>query len=560
MKKWMLLAFVGISGLCVLNGCGEDEDSLLASPQDTVTVTVNSVDTVTMTNTVTKLDTLFVDKEIVVTKTVTVDSIITTTDTITVEKTATDTIFQELIVPKNPLKYVFLLIGDGMADPQINITQQALNNPNFLPKHTVREIGFTKFPVNGSMTTYAEDRYITGSAAAATAMSTGSKTTIGTIALSGDHADTIETIVEKIVAQKTGWRTGVVSSVSIDHATPAAFYSHATSRGLYYDIAAQMATSGVDFFAGGAKGDRDKYKDGRTDIPTLMEDAGYTIVDSKAGLESITNGQKVWCYGANLDWYGAYSMMYDIDRTDDDASLADFTEAAINNLDNENGFFLMVEGGKIDWACHANDVVSQTSDMIDFNNAVEKAIAFAAEHPDETLIITTGDHETGGLTVGYAATGYESYFEILAHQTNSYEMFDKNLDATIEANGDTITFAEVLEEVKATFGLGDIDKDTMLALSAYDTTLLYNSYLSQITDDEEVYNDEESFLRYGGYHPISMTATHLLNNKAGLGWTSYKHTAVPVPVYVSGNGQEEFDGMYDNTDLAKKILTLLELQ
>ena len=149
-------------------------------------------------------------------------------------------------------------------------------------------------------------------------------------------------------------------------------------------------------------------------------------------------------------------MQYEIDRLrleaqgTDSLALSEIVKAAIANLDNENGFFLMTEGGKIDWSCHANDAMTSIYDTIALSDAVQVAIDFAAEHPDETLIIVTGDHETGGLTIGFAATAYDTHFDYLQNQKMSFVDFDKEIVKLREEKAD---FAKALEVIEANYGL-----------------------------------------------------------------------------------------------------------
>lgn len=482
-------------------------------------------------------------------------------------------------------KYIFLFVGDGLASPQVNVTEaalgmssidrneavQAIQSGALAKKITLNELNMSMFPVDGSATTYAQDRYITGSAASATALATGSKTTIGTIAKNGDHSQSLTTMAE--TAKKKGLKVGIVSSVSIDHATPAAFYAHSDSRNYYNYIAAQMATSGFDYFGGGyAKGDWEKYRAASRnpanytalDIPTAMRDSGYTITTTRSSLNSaVAQGGKIWAY-SNYDSDGA--LLYDVDRSSDDITLAEFTQAGIDLMDdNEKGFFMMVEGGKIDWALHANDVVSAIGDMIAFDEALGKAIAFYNEHPDSTLIVVTGDHECGGLTIGAAGSGYENSFELLQTQKISFSAFDEVLKSFMPADSATkadlladsvaldSVYGVLLDSIAYYFGLGNLQVDSSMALSEYEQKRLYDSYLTVLDKDLGVTLDE-NYLKYGGYNPISVTVTHVLNEKAGITFTSYSHTAVPVPVYALGAGQELFDGSYDNTDIAKFIM------
>jgi len=486
-------------------------------------------------------------------------------------------------------KYVFFFIGDGMASPQVNVTEATLAMSDLERAEAVQTVSqglaktigveslnMSQFPVIGSATTHAEDRYITGSAASATAMSAGEKTTIGTIAMKGDHSADLKTMAE--MARDKGMGVGIVSSVSIDHATPAAFYAHATTRNHYNYIAAQMASSEFDYFAGGyAKGDWEKYRaadrnpDGHTaaDIPTVMEEAGFTIAEDRASLQSaVAEGGKVWAY---TGYDGSGALVYAIDRPESDVSLAEFTQAGIDLLkDKEEGFFMMIEGGKVDWALHANDAVAAIGDMIAFDEAVGKAIAFYNENPDSTLIVITGDHECGGMSIGAGGTQYENNFALLQHQKVSYEKFDAIMSDMIPADSaelatllaDSADLADLYSDVKDSiekyFGLGNSELDEALALSEFEEKRLNGAFHYALGVDNGN-TDDENYLNYGGYNPVSVTVTHILNEKAGLAFTSYQHTAVPVPVYALGAGATTFNGNYDNTDIAKKIIAAAEL-
>lgn len=456
-------------------------------------------------------------------------------------------------------KYIFFFIGDGMASPQLQLTEAALSDPDFksakLQSVGLGTLNMSQFPVAGMCNTYAEDRYITGSAASATALATGYKTTIGTIAMDGNHSQNYTTMAE--MARDKGMRVGIVSSVSIDHATPACFYAHETTRGNYNSIAAQMATSNFDYFAGGyAKGDFQKYRDradNPKDIQQEMSNAGYTITTNRSELDAAQNGDKVWAY---TDYDGSGALNYELIRNTNEVSLAEFTQKGIELLDNDKGFFMMVEGGKIDWACHANDAVSAAFDVIAFDEAIGKAMEFYNQHPDETLIVITGDHECGGLTLGYANTGYETAFEILKNQHKSYDLFTATVYGWADAGN--VTFDEAMVEVKDFFGLGDDSADEKLALSDYEMQLLENAFNKSMSG--EAVKDEYESQLYGYYDPFTVTITHILNNKAGLDWTSYSHTGVPVPVFAMGQGASLFNGYYDNTDIAKKIIEIGKLK
>ncbi len=467
-------------------------------------------------------------------------------------------------------KYVFLFIGDGMSNAQINLAEAAMGDGDIQLKSGNVELGalnIRQLPVSGMQTTYAEDRYITGSAASATALATGFKTTVGTISKNGEDTKELKTMAE--MAKEKGMKVGIVSSVSIDHATPACFYAHSETRSYYNYIAAQMDDSGFDYFGGGyALGNFDKYKDVSTpgkrvpkdftpvDVEADMKAAGYTIAKNKTELNAVLKGTKCWAYSDQYDGSGA--LPYDVERTDSDISLADFTKRGIELLDNESGFFLMVEGGKIDWACHGNDAVATTFDMIAFDKAIGEALAFYDAHPDETLIVVTGDHECGGLSLGFANTGYETAFDLLKYQTCSFEVFTALWYAKADA-GEINSFQDALALAKTNFGLGNAELHADLALSEYELQLLEEAF-NRSYGVKGTRPGEEAYTLFGGYDPFTVTITHVLNHKAGIDWATYSHTGSPIPVFAKGAGELNFSGYYDNTDVAKKIMKIADLK
>ncbi len=446
-------------------------------------------------------------------------------------------------------KYVFMFIGDGMSSPQTN-SAQVYNGRNQSGLVELQELTFTQFPVVGLQYTQDSTSFCPDSASTATSLSSGFKTHSGVIGMGVDRVTPGTTIAEML--HDKGWKIGIVSTVTINHATPAAFYAHIASRNDYYDIGLQMADSGFEYFAGGSV---NKADDGEKSIYEVLEDKGYLVTNDKDTILSLNaDSGKVYAYSPVLQDDGA--MPYDIDAPADSLRLKDFVKKGIDVLYNETGFFMMVEGGKIDWAGHANDAVANMSDTLALDEAVEVALDFAKAHPDETLIIVTGDHETGGMTIGYAVTGYNTAFDILRNQKCSYIQFDSYVE---EAKADgSFTFDDMMAMVEEYFGLvapGETAVNEALVMNDYEYAKLQKAYADDQSGNVDGY--EESLL-YGGYSPISVTLTHILNNKAGIGWTSYAHTGLPVPVYAYGEGAELFVGAYDNTEVAHKLMDLTD--
>ena len=247
-----------------------------------------------------------------------------------------------------------------------------------------------------------------------------------------------------------------------------------------------------------------------------------------------------------------------MDRKEGQWALADYVEKGIEVLDNENGFFMMCEGGKIDWACHANDAAATVTDTLALDAAVQKAMEFAESHKDETLIIVTGDHETGGLTIGFAGTDYDTYLDSLASQKISYALYDEQYVAAYKENG--TSFEDVMKDVETLFGLKiKGEEGDRLVLTEYELERLKAAYELTMAEEKPEYTQEQ-YVLYGTYEPLSVTITHILNNKSGIDFTSYSHTGLPVAVFADGAGAETFGGYYDNTDIYVKLSTLLDVK
>ena len=235
----------------------------------------------------------------------------------------------------------------------------------------------------------------------------------------------------------------------------------------------------------------------------------------------------------------------------------------IEVLDNEKAFFMMVEGGKIDWACHANDTGSTIADTLAMDEAVKKAIEFYNEHPDETLIIVTGDHETGGLTIGYAGTDYNTYLTNLSNQKISYAKYDQEYVSKYKANN--TSFEDVLKDVKELFGLTtsadtSVGLNSKLIMTDYELKKLKDAYDKTMSGETVDSSNQEEYVLYGTYEPLSVTITHILNNKSGISFASYAHTGLPVGVFAEGAGAELFNAYYDNTDIYNKLADFLNIK
>lgn len=461
---------------------------------------------------------------------------------------------------ESKLKYVFMFIGDGMSYPQFQAASDYLGaladdtDDGILDGNV--NLSFMDFPVAGSAVTYDSSSFCPDSASTATSLATGHKTYSGTINMDETFTTSYETIAEQLKAQKD-FKIGVISSVNLNHATPAAYYAHQASRGSYYEIGLELIDSGFDYFAGGGLLQPDGKEGDQLNLYDLAETAGYTVAMTQEEAKAVKNGGQAILIAETLADSDAFS--YENDRAQDEWALADYVKKGIEVLDNDTGFFMMVEGGKIDWACHANDAGSTIADTIALSDAVAEAVAFYNEHPDETLILVTGDHETGGLTIGYAGTDYDTYLTNLANQKISYAKYDSDYVAGYQENG--TPFEDVLKDVETLFGLKvEGDADDKLVLTVYELEKLRAAYDATMDAERTVSaENQEEYVLYGTYEPLSVTITHILNNKSGISFSSYAHTGLPVAVFAQGVGQDGFAGFYDNTDVYHKLASLLDI-
>lgn len=297
-----------------------------------------------------------------------------------------------------PAKYVFLFIGDGMGFSTVDVTESYLSWKE--GKLGGEQLLFTTFPVLGAAINYSADSRVTDSSAAGTAIACGEKTNNSWLGV-----DPQEKPLESVAAvlKKQGYKVGIMSTVPVNHATPASFYGHNKSRHASYAILKEIPESGFEFFAGsgmmGFAGNRWKPE---PDITGYLEENGYNVVYGKEELaEAVANKDKIvfsQIYNKGVEprsYEGSGS------KPEGDASLAEMVEAALDLFGDKDPFFMAIEGGDIDWGGHANKVMPTVHATINMDNAIKKAYEFYLKHPKETLIIVTSDHETGGIGLGH---------------------------------------------------------------------------------------------------------------------------------------------------------------
>ncbi len=450
-------------------------------------------------------------------------------------------------------KYVFLFVGDGMALSQVSAAEIYLKAKVDAKTPGFEKLGFSQLPVQGLTTTYDSSSIITDSASAITAIASGNKTLSGVINMDTGKTVKFTTIAE--LAKQKGYKVGVVSNVSLNHATPAGYYAKVPSRGDLYDIAVQLADSGFDYFGGGGFTQPKGLKGDKPDAIENMKAKGYKVVNKVADFKALkpTDGKVV---AINETLQDSMSMPYDIDRKPGDLSLADYVSKGIELLDNKKGFFLAVESGKIDWACHANDAAASIGDTVAFDAAVKVALDFMKKYPKDTLIVVTGDHETGGMSIGFAGTQYSTAFATVAAQKGSYIAFNETVLAPYKKNTKPAdaSLEDMYGPMADFFGL-DFE-----SLSATDMETLYRSFVRSMKGEVIKAPVENEYLLYGGYEPFTVTLTHLANQKAGIGWTTYSHTGVPVATFAAGAKANLFSGYYDNTAIFGKLASVMGIK
>lgn len=441
-------------------------------------------------------------------------------------------------------KYIFYFIGDGMG------TNQVLASEMYLAELEGRigrkQLLLTQFPYSGQVATFSASNDITDSAAAGTCLATGTKTNNGTLGLS-PQKDTLRTIAE--ILQQQGYGIGIMTTVAIDHATPAAFYAKVPDRDQYYEIGTQLAYTNFDFFGGAGFHQPVKQHDKKApNLYDLCEEQGYTFAHGYADAQNKMNANKL-ILTQTTDGIDrtkqAGSLPYAIDRQEDALTLRQIVSTAIPYLSQKHDrFFMMVEGGMIDYACHGQDGATAIGETLDMDAALEEAYRFYLDHPDETLIIVTADHETGGLAMGNG--GYVLNLQTLQNQHCSAWILSDLLSALFKDN--TPTWDEVKNLLAKQLGFY-----TSVELTTEEDTLLHNLYNRAIAHK----NGKVKTL-YKTMDELGNTAIALLNKKAHLGWTSYDHTGHAVPVFAVGIGAERFTGWHDNTEIAPLILKATE--
>ena len=439
--------------------------------------------------------------------------------------------------------YIFFFIGDGMGIAQV--TNAQLYNARVLGNST--PLLSTTFPVASMATTHSASSDVTDSAAAGTALSTGHKTVNGMLGVTPDSV-AVTSVAKKLF--DAGYGVGIVTSVAIDDATPGAFYAHVPSRSQYYDIGRQLAECGYQFAAGASlRGAFDK-QGNPTDLMKYFDEANVSV---SYGLDSIDTTAQRLLVLSPFHKEKQNEIGFTIDSIAGALTLPALTRAGLDQLKrtSPDRFFMMVEGGNIDHAGHGNDGGTILREVINFNQALQEAYDFYLAHPDETLIVVTADHETGGMSVGCRETGYSVRLENAAGQKISKEEFS-NLCRAMLRSRRIYTWDDMQEILRDELGFG-----VNLKLTPEETERLHTMF-------DEVFEKRASGLDqktlYATFDGFTNEVFNILNAKSGMGWTTGGHSGMPVPVYAVGVDSQLFSPLNDKTDIPAKILSIAGIE
>ncbi|MBL4764822.1 MAG: alkaline phosphatase [Colwellia sp.] len=443
---------------------------------------------------------------------------------------STETSKQEIIPKKNTVpKNIIMVIGDGMGPAYTSAYRYFSDNPN---TEMVEKTVFDRHLI-GLSSTYpaAISGVVTDSAASATALATGIKSYNGAIGVDVNKKS-VQSVLEW--AKLQGKATGVIVTSQINHATPASYLTHNENRKNYNAIADSYIDDGIkaDLYLGG--GWQYFIREDRNIVDDFKQ-AGFHYLDNYQGLSKLPNNKPVLGLFANA---GLPAALDDTNKH----RLSAMTKAGVhhlvdyqNNTTAENqGFFLLVEASQIDWAGHNNDISGAMAEMDDLAKTLEYLEHFVEHHPD-TLVIVTADHSTGGFTIGTKGK-YLWQPDKLRSMKHSPTYIAKEL----VKNKITPAIAATL------FNFELSNDDITLLIHSKNTAILNN-----ITKIKKL--QSTSTLEFS----LALTIKQIMNKYSYTGWTSGGHTAIDVPVFAFGKRSELFGGYQDNTDIAKKIFSLL---
>lgn len=435
-------------------------------------------------------------------------------------------------------KYIFYYIGDGMGMGPV-MAAEAYNRT--ILKND-KPLLMMQMPVVSWAMTYSASGNVTDSAAAGTALSTGNKTNNYMLGMTPDSA-WVYSITRPLA--EMGYGIGVATSVAPDDATPAAFYAHVPDRGMFYDIDSQLAESGFSFIAG--SGLRGTQKDGKdTDIYDRLAKENVQVL---RGSDQIKDMSAARVLLLNHEGSKDYDIGYTIDSIAGTLTLPLIAETCLRQLErtSPDRFFMMIEGGNIDHALHGNDGGAAVKEILNFNEALEVAFRFYRHHPDETLIVVTADHDTGGLSL-LSPRGAKGGLANLDYQKVSKEVFSDYCKAILKSRMN-YTWEDMRQYLSE--NLGFFSRIKLSPEQEADLFKLFDETFSKR-------NSADQKTLYASFNAFSVEVFRIFNDAAGLAFTTTGHSGNPVPVFAVGVGAERLKALNNNIDIPKAILGTVE--
>lgn len=438
--------------------------------------------------------------------------------------------------PVQEARYVFYFIGDGMGMGPI----MAAQNYNRMVLGNSTPLTMMQMPVAGWCQTYSFSSPVTDSAAAGTALSTGSKTRNGML---GMCPDTVAVYSVAKELHDNGYGIGLVTSVAMDDATPGAFYAHVPGRKMSREIDLQAIESGYEYIAGASCAGLNGSNGKDSALQQRFDSAGISVV---YGAESLGDhgSRRVMLLGDATAQ--PWNISYTIDSVAGALTLPAMTADCLAHLEkySPDRFFMMVEGGNIDHALHANDAGAAIKEILNFNQALAVAYEFYKKHPDETLIVVTADHDTGGMALGTNYLGYNNKLELFDRQRVSKEAFSEYCKSLLKSRRIYTwdDMKEYLADELGLFGAIEVKPEREQQLKE----------LFDITFEQCNGKDQETL--YASFNQFAVEVFRTLNDMAGVGFTAHGHTGNPVPLFAAGVGADRFKGFNNNCELPGKIL------
>lgn len=452
-------------------------------------------------------------------------------------------------------KFVFLFVGDGASYAQRRLTELAEGKTLFIDT----------LPVQSVTTSSSADSNLADTASAAAAMATGQQGMQGMISMLSEE-DPALPLISSVVSDY-GYAVGIVTDSSLDSAVPASFYAHSPKKQNYYDIAVQVKDSNIPLFVGQAFKRQKSFN--KEDLNGILKKSGFKQIFSLAKNESLPSGRVI---------VALKNIPFAIDAKPESTSLAMLVEKAIDRFKNEKGFMLIVAGGKMNQAAETHDTATLIKETAAFDRAVRTAWDFYQAHAQETLIVVAGTVETGGLTLG-TNNSEKLNADVFKHQKVSLETFKSSVNRFRQRRKEGAVLEDFMPQIEKNFGLrmlskeekkeltaqaknGDKEAEKALEmnLSAAETAALREAFRYSMTDVAKRPKTETYLNKYDKYDPLQIAPAQILAARAGVGYSSFGRTGMPVPVSVVGNGAFLFMGNYSQTTLFNKILQAMGIK